>query len=94
MSRPQPLHGRAYLWQGPVPVAVTADEGRTRFASPSAREEAPRTPGRRQLRTFASRAAGNYALSRALTCVVAENRAGHPAATFPVLWSLAHPPAA
>ena len=35
------------------------------------------------LRTFTHGAAGNYALSRALTWGVAENRAGRPTTTFP-----------
>jgi hypothetical protein len=45
----------------------------------------PAAPAR-QLRTFTHSAAGNYALSRALTCTVAENRAGRPTTTFPAPW--------
>jgi hypothetical protein len=38
---------------------------------------------------FTHSAAGNYALSRALTWVVGGNRAGRPATTFPAPWSSA-----
>jgi len=42
---------------------------------------------------FTRSAAGNYALSRALTWAVPENRAGCPTATLPVRWAPVHSPA-
>src|SRR5258708_26610587 len=76
--------------------------GSSRHEAAGHTAEAPRlrtrdsgtAPSLRHLRTFTHSAAWNYALSRAVTLAVAENRAGRATTPFPPPSSTAQPPAA
>jgi hypothetical protein len=83
---------RRWLTGGDERQVCEAHHAQTRRPD-SGSHETSRTRQMRQLRTFTSSTAGNYALWRALIWEAGENRAGHPVTAFPVLRPAAHPAA-